>query len=217
MEKPTESQVKAHLITRFPVTMPETTVWTMANMKMEDETPAQVKEDAEKEGRKYRMAWRVSADITATVKNDTINHLLMGIDEMTHFICPLPHPARSVAHAHQMLRPKGVTAKTPRQGEWFFLPPTKEELSQIHKLIQDSPGSIKPERLQSGALTHVVKSSVRIGRDLFARGYVTDRRQGHHHIKHLPGWRKVLKNQEGILRVAPAQREAARRRSRTWD
>ena len=73
-----------------------------------------------------------------------VRHYLMGRDERQLFIAELLSPATTVKQAHDKLKSNAVTfaeglapGKTLRQGEWFLVNPTSEELTMLEKAIQD--------------------------------------------------------------------------------
>lgn len=84
---------------------------------------------SKKGSRAYTCTAMVDVKVPA---NETF--ILAGKDEKANFICLLPRKPKSVNDAHVSLRPKGVTAKTKRQGEFFFVPVTKAELKSIRKM-----------------------------------------------------------------------------------
>jgi hypothetical protein len=66
-------------------------------------------------------------------------HFLMGLDERQLFIAQLTRAVSTVQEAHRSLKTASVTlaegnvGKATRQGEWFFLPATKEEQARIQE------------------------------------------------------------------------------------
>ena len=80
-------------------------------------------------------------DIVSVVRKTSPQkrHFLCGVDERQLFICQLPRAVSTVRGAHAVLKTtdvlfaEGRAAKVVRQGEWFFLEPSKEE----RKLIED--------------------------------------------------------------------------------
>jgi hypothetical protein len=65
----------------------------------------------------------------------SVAHFLLGKDESGLFVSMLREEARSVQHAHQILRPKGLKSTTVRVGEWFFDPVTDKALTaQLNEL-----------------------------------------------------------------------------------
>lgn len=77
-------------------------------------------------------------DVFVTRKTrSTKRHFLMGLDERQLFIAQLPRAVSTVREAHESLKTGTVTlaegkvGKATRQGEWFFLPASKEELGLI--------------------------------------------------------------------------------------
>lgn len=69
-----------------------------------------------------------SVRIRATVKAPgDVFTLLVGTDEEHMFVCRTAELATSVKHAHELLRPDGVTDEAIRIGEYFFQPLSDEE------------------------------------------------------------------------------------------
>jgi hypothetical protein len=219
--RPEITRVEAQLKGAFPIGMPSETEW-----KVEDVTITRGKEVRYNPGMYH---WHCQGKVTATVANRSTNHFLIGMDETHHFISPLPKQATSVAMAHRLLRGKKVKEGTTRQGEWFFVPVDRKTARALDKLAIKA----RPQRL--GSTTHVAKTAVRLRpgtihgvinpsdpRDndvIYARGFITDNRDGHHRSIFLKSWRRVERNKEVEMRISPAQAEgtAARRRMRSFD
>lgn len=146
---------------------------------------------------------------------------LMGLDERQLFIADVGKRVMTVAQAHESLKSTTVTlaegrmkGKTVRQGEWFFLHPTKEELTLINEEVkkhlvfkkqgigvhagrrQGNPHTadelvvVAPKVLEHGF-------SVRPRKEVYVRGKVRHR---DHKTVEFKTWRKVLGNTE----AAPA-------------
>ena len=192
------------LKSNFPVIMPAGTRWSFSNITARTTVNGNC---------------HVSGNVTAKVVDRTTNHFLIGMDETRNFICLLPRPAKTVAEAHEMLKPKGLQEGWKRQGEWFFIPCSAEKSEKLDKMAIKEYQRIRERRL--GNTTHSAKSAIRIleGRKqvVYARGFIVDMRQGHHKALFLNDWHVVRKNKEATLKVGREQAAAARRRTRTWD
>jgi hypothetical protein len=156
--------------------------------------------------------------------------LLLGIDESSHFICALPERVTTVDEAHDALRPGEVPEGSLRQGEWFFVPATSDEVDQVYRYIADSSVNrsnnnvsrrwwgggprLTQYSMEAGSSHHgLVVTVPKVGK--FTIGIVKDRRTGHHNELVLPTWHKVVRNTEIVFREpkTPAERQ----RTRTWD
>lgn len=210
--KPTTKEVEKRLIDRFPLVMPEGTQWTVTD------TTCVKREDS---GYTHRTQWDITGLVTAKVKKSTVNHFLVGIDETDLFISSLKRHVSSVQEAHKILRPPEVTKdlidrkRAPRQGEWFFVRCARKVANMLNKLATEQPSKLKTYRL--GDTTHTAKTAVVVDKKVYARGYIIDRRRGHHRSRWLDWWHLVLKNQETEFKVSPEQQAAAARRRRTFD
>jgi hypothetical protein len=213
--EPTPEENKRRLINAFPTTMPPGTKWTVKDMKIKriDTLP----EGATPEDTRDKR-WEVTGIVTARVVRRTVMHFLIGMDETHHFVSPLSKQARSVLHAHRMLLPQAAkrkAAKAKRQGEWFFVKPTKEELEEAEKIAQNQR---RIHECKLGKTTHIAKQAVRGKKGvIYARGYIVDTRHGHHEHKWLPTWHKVVRNKEAKMKASPEQQQSAQRRRRGWD
>lgn len=77
--------------------------------------------------------------IEITAKIPAMNmYVLAGYDESALFICELPKAVESFEEACDSLMPKEVKLafSYKRQGEWFFVPVSQKESSQIDNLLQ---------------------------------------------------------------------------------
>ena len=142
-----------------------------------------------------------------------IRNYLMGMDESHLFIAELPKKSGSinkVKEAHKALKPKIVIIsekklnKIERQGEWFFIPVTSEELELIeenHQFIEKKmPLGINSRRARNA---HVADELVNIEDILYVRGKIS-------HIEHktlkLHGWFKVMRNNEARVSAIHAMK-----------
>lgn len=126
------------------------------------------------------------------------NHFLVGYDESSQFIAALPEAAESVEHAHEILRPEGVPADALRQGEWFFVPATKDESKRCWEKVTRRPDAMDMRRFERFS-THR-GTTVLLDKQRFAIGVVHDTRRSRHHPLMLPDWHKVVRNREIVSR-----------------
>jgi hypothetical protein len=205
--EPTLEKLKSKFINNFPMTMPNGTLWNCDNFRIKKLGRAHPQSSP------YYSCW---ARVTAIVKNRTVNHLLIGMDETANFISPLPKKVKSIRNAHNDLRPKNVPRGALRQGEWFFIPATEAMVKTINGQLR------MIHKLQLGNTTHYALSGIHAKENRkyhdFAIGYIWDNRPGHHKPLYLDKWHKCVHNAEAELKVSEDQREAAsRRRNRAWD
>lgn len=155
-------------------------------------------------------------------------HFLCGLDERQLFIAQLPKAVSTVRDAHACLKTTTVTLaegqgiNTTRQGEWFFLEPSAEELAAIEAGIEK--GTINVERTvpigpfsdgssarsrskvrQFRGNPHTAEELVVLpgkpldhgfsvrGREVYIRGKV---RHVDHKTVSFKSWRKVIRNAE---------------------
>lgn len=136
---------------------------------------------------------------TASVKGSRQSFLL-GYDEHEQFVCALPKNVKTVENAHKVLRPKGVPANALRQGEWFFVPASKEELKELDKL---SPEDMMWGYLEEGSNpTHYglqryyyPRNNTHQLKGYYVIGPVVESR-GRHKMVVLPAWHKAIHNME---------------------
>lgn len=225
-EAPGEESVIRLLKANFPLTMPFETAWTVENVQIKQGLKLH-----RSEHERQRWYWHCSGTVTASVENKSTNHFLIGMDETHHFISPLPKQATSVAMAHRFLRGRKVKKGTTRQGEWFFVPVSRKMSARLNKIATDQSGRLGSIRL--GKSTHIAKTAIRLSivypdsasskrsfvGSIYARGFITDNRHGHHRSIFLKSWCKVQHNEETEMQISPAQAaaSAARRRMRTFD
>ena len=163
------------------------------------------------------------------------NHYLIGYDENKCFISQLPKPVKTVAEAIKALTPTGLIKGHVRQGEWFFNPCSKAEISTIEAHIKHlakttrawnyAHGNTIPRfdysrakptypELEIGS-SHRAEYQVIINGTQYVKGNVIDSRQGRHAKIVLDDWHRVIRNNE----VAQTQTSQGDRpvRSTRWD
>jgi hypothetical protein len=137
---------------------------------------------------------------------------LCGKDDLHLFIAQV-RQGDTVPEAHASLMPdevRRVAALSPggahRQGEWFFLPPSGEELERLLAQMKDRPRALKlAAPIGGGGTPHVADSVATVDRrtrtqhreyrlrEVYARGAVV-------HPEHRPlwlkDWSKVVRNRE---------------------
>jgi hypothetical protein len=149
----------------------------------------------------------------------TKRHFLMGLDERQLFVCQLPKAVSTVREAHACLKAttvdlaegKGIKAR--RQGEWFFIEASHEEVRQIEYGLKKNQlvvefsvpigpftiGGIRGKKVrQFRGNPHTADELVVIpglirGREVFIRGRV--RHIDHATVK-FTQWHKVIRNTE---------------------
>lgn len=122
-------------------------------------------------------------------------HYLCGMDERHLFVAQLPEGCSTVREAHRVLEPRGLESAAVaarRQGEWFFVEATEDELAAIEEALPlvRRKASVGP----GGGRPHIVDEvvQVRAGKR-FARGAV---RHPDHRTIHLHTWHGVFVNRE---------------------
>lgn len=148
---------------------------------------------------------------------------LLGTDERSQFISALPKRVRTVNAAHKALRPKGITEKTTRQGEWFFVPATRTEAKKLDAMVAHDPSKVEPvwlgaaddkvfnsgrewdkdepEHADETDTSHAAFTSLHMDDHLFVTGYIVDDRtpegrNSRHEPLWLPDWHRVVRNLE---------------------
>jgi len=164
--------------------------------------------------------WKLRKQVERDVKVfPAKRRFLIGFDERDAFMAQLPADARitTVDAAHRSLYnpslPKKGSAKVIRQGEWFFVPATPDELKLIdsYKMVIKKKTRIGEDRrgkphtadeylaLGTSIRRVVDKISGRIREErtgpatMYARGAV---RHADHAVIRLAKWHKVLRNTE---------------------
>ncbi len=134
--------------------------------------------------------------------------LLAGIDESAHFICMLPETAKvsTVEQAHKFLRPKGLSNKAVRQGEFFFDPLSDKQILDLFTnkiFIKDAliDGQVNLERNS----THIANIGFYNNDDyykqnpkmpVYVMGKIFCTRKGTHKYLILKRWHKLVRNNE---------------------
>lgn len=163
--------------------------------------------------------WRTRK--TKKIKQTTTDqkrHFLCGVDERQLFIADLPRGCTTVADAHSSLKTATVTfaegkapGKTVRQGEWFFVHPTKEEKEAITAVTTKKRSAImRKTAIGRGGNPHVAEELLRMPSDdvglKLRHGYPAQSRDaiyvrgGIRHVDHktvkFKTWRRVIRNNE---------------------
>jgi hypothetical protein len=128
---------------------------------------------------------------------------LMGMDESHLFIAQLPRnvgPINKIKDAHKALKPNDMIEKKidsnriKRQGEWFFIPTTREEFKKINENLNLIEKKMPlGESKRKARNSHIADLVLTIQDGQFAKGKISHR--DHKTIK-LHGWFKVQKNNE---------------------
>jgi hypothetical protein len=137
---------------------------------------------------------------------------LCGRDDLHLFIAQVPE-GDTVVGAQESLKPDDVRraeALSPvgvlRQGEWFFLPPSRDESERLGKHLRERPRALRlAAPVGQGANPHVADFVVTIDRrvltehreyrrpEVYARGAVV---HPDHRPLWLEDWRRVVRNRE---------------------
>jgi hypothetical protein len=137
---------------------------------------------------------------------------LCGRDDLHLFIVQV-REGLAVAEAHESLKPdevrqaEGVSpGSVQRQGEWFFVPPSGEELERLEAWLRDRPRAVQLDApVGGGTRPHVADFVVRIDRrsrtlhreyrrpEVYAKGAVV---HPDHRSLSIEGWRRVVRNRE---------------------
>ncbi len=133
---------------------------------------------------------------------DHIRRYLMGMDETHYFISELPDAKgkiNDINDAHRALKPfevkdrkKRKKAKIHRQGEWFFVNATAEELMKINETSEFIMQKCAISRERQGK-PHTVDYLIRVGEVVFIKGKV---RHDDHRTQKFITWQRVFRNTE---------------------
>lgn len=138
----------------------------------------------------------VSADFGYRL-NKSDQTFLLGVDETAHFICALPRKVKSFAAAHKTLRPSHVPSGSLRQGEFFFVACKPRQIAELDKKLQ---ARIRAGTAVNNALErfsrHRAEAVYKIGKRVYAKGWVVDSRAKHHAPIYLEEWYEVIRNRE---------------------
>lgn len=153
------------------------------------------------------IAYR-EAELEFTIARTT-STFLVGQDEAGYFISLLPRKADDVDHAHRILRPKGLSDKAIRVGEWFLDPISDPKLAK--RLVNISvrrglrhdvyfPQAHRGYPISAKAredTNHRATTYAAIGGRSYVAGIVFDTRANcPHEPIMLSGWHRVVKNTE---------------------
>lgn len=139
---------------------------------------------------------------------------LCGRDDLYLFIAQVDK-VRRVLDAHEALKPDEVReaevrnpGRTSRQGEWFFIPPRREEIEQLKEYVSEHPKSLKRFKpIGLGGKPHLAEKLVRLDRrfkrgrrehrrlDVYVRGSVE---HSDHRTLRLATWQRAVRNRELI-------------------
>lgn len=148
---------------------------------------------------------------------------LCGRDDLHLFIAQIPR-GDTVAEAHDALKPdavrKAAADSVRRQGEWFFLAPSEEELERLAAALRDRPRALRSAAsIGPGGRPHVADSVAHIDHrvrnahreyrrpEVYARGAVL---HPDHRPLRLDAWRRVVRNAELHMEI-PTASNAKRR------
>jgi len=154
-----------------------------------------------------RYDWRLEMWTSAVDRR-----YLCGRDDHHLFIAQV-REGSAVTEAHESLKPDEVRraeraspGNVQRQGEWFFVPPSGEELERLEAWGRDRPRALQlGAPVDGGTRPHVADFVVRIDRrtrtqhreyrrpEVYARGAIV---HPDHRRLWLEGWRRVVRNRE---------------------
>lgn len=203
--EPDISTVRERLIAKFPINLTGKVAWSVTDIERNKNDSSGF--------RASPTSWSVSGMVTAKIKQRSTMTFLTGFDEHHHFVSALPKRARSVNHAHRILKSKEVTENSRRQGEWFFVPVSDAMRKKLNEIAETNPRRVRERHLEAHS-SHSGKQVIRIGGDLYALGYIYDRRTSHHRGLLLNDWHKVVRNTEIVPKTPRGQVVRARQ---TWD
>lgn len=207
-DHPTKRQV----FDSFPVFVPRRRFgkWSVKDMTTQSERERR-RVEQERQGHNrfvyYTTQWEVTASIVVPPAETTF---LVGYDERRQFISMLPKRVNSVEKAHRVLRPAGVPADAPRQGEWFFVPVSKRTSAKLDEYVQAHPTQLAMAPLEWGSSHHAVR--IRMDGQWYATMVVYDARSDHHGPLKLNGWHRIVRNNEVVPRNSQT-----RVAQRMWD
>lgn len=146
--------------------------------------------------------------VTAHVPESTMC-FLAGQDEKSYFISPLKEVVKTVAEAHEALRPASVPEGTLRVGEWFLVPVSEEESARLDKFaklcdqieFEEDSNHYAPSGLLvlkghknpswfDGEYRHYHDDDT-----IYVSGWVLDKEERHSPVW-LPDWHLVVRNEE---------------------
>lgn len=234
-EKPSRSWATDELRACFPVRVQGDVDWQYEDVRIEKSSVDDYDYSLRRKVKTFSY-WKISGKVTAVIESRDKHDFLVGMDETAHFIAALPQPVKSVAEAHEVLKPREAEeraearqinrrAKPLRQGEWFFRPVSASLQRKLTEYVKLNPGQVSARRLEFES-SHVAKQCVRLHRltggipaGTYAIGLILDRRAGHHEPLLLDRWHRVDRNREKTFSSSELQnsRIVERRRRNTWD
>lgn len=175
----TNAQIRGQAQRIFPVFMGTDVAWKFGAVTRGERTEAW--------GYTHDVA---TVPVTATAKAGRQN-LLLGHDETHAFICALPKAVKTVAEAHELLRPKLAEREgTVRQGEFFFVPVSDRLSATLMRRLSRS----RYGRLENGS-SHM-GTTVLYNGNRYAIGVIQDERPGRHSPLLLSSFHRVVRNRE---------------------
>jgi len=148
---------------------------------------------------RYRGYWHRSGTLLIQCRNKTY---LFGADEGAYFGVELSEKVKTIKEAYKSLMPKEIRNKKGvlRQGEWFFVPVSVNELPAVDKCVAEFVNISLPRASEESNLHEVTGcEDGRIDQDgnifFFNDGYVDidhDEHEDLHFTK--SGWYRVYKN-----------------------
>lgn len=115
---------------------------------------------------------------------------LVGYDETSLFISELPTNIKTMARAHSVLRPSGLSDKAIRVGEWFLDPADEATVANLWK-----SRVIHSDSALGNTMNHRASVSVYSHSNQYVMGRIYDT-TGRHEDVILDGWHRVVRNRE---------------------
>jgi hypothetical protein len=216
-------------IAQFPIQLPEGTKFRAVKCRQLTSRVSSWNEDEQRHIVHMEPTNRWMVTVRATVPSSS-QTVLVGMDETHHFAAELPSRVNSVEAAHKILRPKGLSAKAVRQGEFFFDPVAIKRQTEIQRRFDEARNTGLPRwsdmrktstgmrRPLENDSSHKAQFLVRDSEgNVYVRGEVRDTRSGRHEPLQFDLWQRVVRNQE-VVRAVPARAATTRPRQRAyWD
>jgi hypothetical protein len=124
--------------------------------------------------------------------------VLMGVDESSYFVSVLPRQCKTVLEAHAALRPKNVSAKAKRQGEWFLDPVDNKTNTSLNSSIAKSIGSTFHRSGMNREVGRTHNAALLFHRNgvEYANIAFSERRPNRHKTINLDRWHRIVRNRE---------------------
>jgi hypothetical protein len=129
--------------------------------------------------------WHVRVEVNVPA---VTHYFLIGRDDTHYFVSSLPKEPISVAHAHEILRPKWVPKDSHRQGEWFFVPASERDVKECLDQYQITPRM----EIGGGDGGHTACGLLWLQGDIVI-GWI---KSEHHKSLYLHTWHRVVHNLE---------------------